>query len=239
MIIKLILCIIGVYICMWFALPLTSVTLNIGNAFGICYSLLLACCGLFFDYKIAKIILALMVIFLIPFFITIAKIYGATKNSKKDCNAIVILGCRVKGDKPTLALIERCKTGAKYMKEHTSTIAIVSGGQGSDELISEGECMASLMVENGIDKDKIIKECKSTSTRENLIFSKKIFDEMGINEPIGIVSSEYHLYRAGLIARDCGIEEIVLIPSKTKWYCVPTFYTREVFGIWARILKIK
>lgn len=240
MIIKIVLCIIGVYIFMWFAIPLTrNVTLNIGNLFGMIYSLLVIIGGILFDYLIVKIMLICMVLFLIPYLITIAKIEKATKQKDRECNAIIILGCRVKGDKPSTSLIQRCLAGARYIEKHPNAIAVVSGGQGSDELISEGECMAGLLKEYKIADEKVIKECDSTSTRENLIFSKRLLDERGITEPIAIVSSEYHLYRAGKIAKDCGINDTLLIPSKTRWYTIPTFYTREVFGIWARLLKLK
>lgn len=239
MIFNIILCIIGIILLSIFTLPLVSVTLNIGNLFGIAYSVGLILCGIFFDYLLFKILLIFMLIFLIPFLFTIHQIQKDTRMDDADANAVIILGCRVKGDRPSLALIERCKAGANYLKKHEDAIAILSGGQGSDELISEAECMHSLLLEHGIDDSRILLENKSTSTYENITFSKRILEEKGIYEPYAIVSSEYHLHRAKKIATDCKINSPLLIPSKTKWYCVPTFYTREVFGIWAKTLKIK
>lgn len=239
MIFKVFLCIIGIIVISLFGVPLISVTLNVGNIFGILYGLMLFINGIFFDCIFAKIILACMVIFLIPFGITIAKIAMATRQKDTNSNTVIILGCRVKGDRPTLALIERCRAGAEYLKQNKNAIAILSGGQGSDELISEAECMCKIMQNFGIDKSKLYIENKSTSTKENLLFSKAIIERNGLDEHITIVSSEYHLYRANMIAKDCGYNNISLIPSKSKWYCVPTFFTREVFGIWAKKLKIK
>ncbi len=239
MIFKLFLCIIGIGLLSIFALPLMSVTLNIGNMFGIVYSICIILCGIFFDIILFKILLVLLIVFLIPFLITIHRIQMDTRMKDRHTNAVIILGCRVKGDKPSLALIERCNAGIKYLNEHADTVAILSGGQGSDELISEAECMCSLLTKQGINEERILIENKSTSTRENIIFSKKILENNGINQPYAIVSSEYHLHRAKSIAKDCDIDNPLLIPSKTKWYCIPTFYTREVFGIWAKALKIK
>lgn len=239
MIFKVFLCIIGIIVISLFVVPLISVTLNVGNIFGILYGLTLFINGIFFDSIFAKIVLACMVIFLIPFSITIAKIAMATRQKDTNRNTVIILGCRVKGDRPTLALIERCRAGAEYLKQDKNAIAILSGGQGSDELISEAECMCKIMQDFGIDKSRLYIENKSTSTKENLLFSKAIIEQNGLDEHITIVSSEYHLYRANMIAKDCGYDNISLIPSKSKWYCVPTFFTREVFGIWAKKLKIK
>lgn len=239
MIFNVILCIIGICFLLIFALPLISVTLNIGNIFGIFLSTTLIVCGIFFEYKIIKIVFLLISIFLIPYFATIFIIQTDTKMKDRNVNAIIVLGCRVKGDKPSLALIERCNAAVRYLNKHNESFAILSGGQGDDELISEAECMYSLLVDKGIDKNRILIENQSTSTFENITFSKEILNKNNINSHYGIVSSEYHLHRARMIAKECGINNPLLIPSKTKWYCIPTFYTREVFGIWAKWLKIK
>lgn len=239
MIFKLVLCIISVFLFLIFALPLISVKLNIGNTFGILFSITLFICGFFIENIFSKIILFIIILFLIIYTITLTKIIKAYHSKDTECDAVIILGCRVKGDKPSLALIERCKAGASYLSRHKSTIAILSGGQGDDELISEAECMKNLLIQFGIDNDRIILENKSTSTAENLTFSKKILDKLDKSISVAIVSSDYHLYRASMIAKDAGLDKITLIPSRTIWYCKPTFFTREVFGIWARILKIK
>lgn len=231
--------IIGIAIIAMFGLPLISVTLNIGNIFGILYGFMLIVISLTYKFLVSKIILIFMLLFLIPFIATVIIIVSATRKKDYTSNTVIVLGCRVKGDKPTLALIERCKAGAKYLSQNENAIAILSGGQGSDELISEAECMHKLLQEYGVDKSRLFIENKSTSTFENLSFSKDIINANGFDKSIAIVSSDYHLYRARMIAKGCGYNDISLIPSRTKWYCVPTFYTREVFGVWAKILKIK
>lgn len=239
MIIKVFLCIFGILTIAIFGLPLTTVTLNIGNLFGMIYGIMLTIVGITIDNIISKLILIAMIIFLVPYCITLSRIIAEAKQGASNINTIIILGCRVKGDKPSLALLERCRAGAKYLQENSEAIAILSGGQGSDELISEAECMNIIMQDLGIDKSRLYTESKSTSTKENLLFSKQIIEQNNLDDSIAIVSSEYHLYRAKSLAKGCGYTNVYTIPAKTKWYCAPTFYTREIFGIWAKWLKIK
>ena len=71
-------------------------------------------------------------------------------------------------------LQERLDAALKYLDDHKDTICVLSGGKGSDESISEAECMYRYMTERGIDPTKLIREDKSTTTRENLLFSMEL-----------------------------------------------------------------
>ena len=75
---------------------------------------------------------------------------------------------------------------------------------GRGRKISEAECMYRYLTKKGINSSRIIKEDKSTSTRENLRFSKKIMEEKGLGNNIAIATSEYHQYRASQIAKSLG-----------------------------------
>lgn len=227
---------IGGLIALAYALPLVTTKLNIANVGGIMYGAALIICSIFIKSYIADTILIIQALFLIPFFATLLPIIRIAKSKPAPNSTVIVLGCRVKGDKPSLSLIERCRTAEKYLANNKNAIAIVSGGQGDDELISEADCMAELMSDYS---DRIIKENRSTSTHENLLYSKSIIEQMHLNDNIAIASSEYHLYRAGMIAEEIGFSNISFIPSRTKWYCRHIFYTREVIGVWAKKLNIK
>ena len=90
------------------------------------------------------------------------------------------------------------------------------------------------LVNLGIDPSRVWVEDQATSTWENLNFSLDLIEEKTGTRPetIGLVSSEYHLYRAGLFARDCGVTAVG-IPAKTSWLTVRiNYFMREVGGIW-------
>ncbi len=90
--------------------------------------------------------------------------------------------------------------------------------------------MYRILVEEGIAPERLIKEEKSTTTKENLLFSKEIIKEQNLNPEIVIVTSEYHLYRAGWLARKLGYTCSGTC-SKSMPAALPTFYVRELYGI--------
>ena len=115
-------------------------------------------------------------------------------------DAIIILGCRVNGTKPSEFLKKRVEVGEKLYKQGYGKKIIVSGGMGNKEDISEAECMKNLLVESGIDSNKIILEDKSTNTNENIKFSSKKMKELNYNTAI-VVSNNFHLRRAKILAK--------------------------------------
>ena len=117
-----------------------------------------------------------------------------------------------------------------YLSEHDSVCAVVSGGQGSDESISEAQCMKDYLVARGIAPERIFMEDRSVNTEENLRFSKAVISENGLPGRITLVTDNFHQYRAELIAESNGIEAYN-ISGKTSWYLLPTYGVREWFGI--------
>ena len=86
----------------------------------------------------------------------------------------------------------------------------------------------------GIDKERLWMENYATSTWENLHFSLDLIEEKTGTRPgtLGVVSSEYHMYRAGLQAKDCGVE-FVGIPAKTSRLSQAiNHFMREIAGVW-------
>src|SRR5699024_4311035 len=112
--------------------------------------------------------------------------------------------------------------------------AIVSGGQGLDEPITEAQAMYDELVKLGIDESRIWMEDKATSTWENLNFTLDLIEEKtGVRpEKLGVISSEYHLFRSSLFAKKCGVE-FVGIPAPTSQPGQRiNHFMREVAGVW-------
>lgn len=155
-----------------------------------------------------------------------------------DCDYIVVLGAKVNGTSPSLSLSDRIRTAEGYLKAHPDSIAILSGGQGDDEGISEAQCMFNELTARGIAADRLWLEEQATSTQENLRFSLDLIEGKTGARPdsIGIISSEYHLFRAGIFAKECGVTAIG-IPAQTSWFSIKlNYFMREVAGIWHYIL---
>ena len=150
-----------------------------------------------------------------------------TPNYDKDF--IIILGSQINKDGTLTPLlkgrVDRAISFAKeqYKKNKKKIIYIPSGGQGEDESISEAEAIKNYLIKKGIDKEQIIIENKSTNTTENMKFSKKIIDQQNKNANICFSTTNYHVFRSGVIANNQGIE-CEGMGSKTKWY----FYTNAL-----------
>ena len=135
---------------------------------------------------------------------------------------IIVLGAGLKGDTPSLALERRLEKAAEYMNKNGNAIAIVSGGQGKGETISEAQAMENYLLNHGIREDRIIKEDNSTSTYENFEYSKLIMDE---GQAV-FVTNEFHVLRSELMAKINGIDA-THIGASTPIPLLPVSCVRE------------
>ena len=157
---------------------------------------------------------------------------------KEQVEYMVVLGAKVRTTGPSASLWDRIYAAADYLQEHPDTVAVVSGGRGNDEPITEAECMYHELVNLGIDPDRIWIEDAATSTWENLNFTLNLIEEKTGQRPekLGVLSSEYHLFRASLFAKACDVE-FVGIPAKTsRLPQAVNHFMREVAGVWHYLL---
>lgn len=148
----------------------------------------------------------------------------------KDC--IIILGCQIKKDGTLTKLlkgrVDRAIEFGKMQKERTGKdiIFITSGGKGNDEIISEAQAMKNYLMEQGIEEGNILIEDKSKNTFENIKFSNKLINDKIKNAKIAFSTTNYHVFRAGTIARNQNIN-IEGIGAKTKSYFWVNAFIRE------------
>ena len=158
------------------------------------------------------------------------------KNNKNYSDYVIVLGAGVKGEKPSLTLMQRLDKTIEYVnnQEKESKI-IVSGGQGRGEDISEAQAMKKYLVNNGIKEELIIMEDKSTSTNENLIFSKAIIESYTKSDigdiNIKIITSDFHAFRSNMIAKKLGYRNITFYTNSTLPALIPVMYSREFLAV--------
>lgn len=143
---------------------------------------------------------------------------------------VIVLGGKVQGERPSLILRERLDAAYDYLKENEQSVCILSGGKGADEKISEAECMYQYLIDKGIDSTRLYTEDQSTSTRENLAFSKELMEQYSLDSTVVIVTNEFHEYRAITIASSLNMKAYA-VPARTLWWLLPTYYVRELYGI--------
>lgn len=148
---------------------------------------------------------------------------------------ILVLGCGlIHGDQVSRLLASRINAGlAFYHQQKLSKPQVkllFSGGQGDNETIPEAEAMAKYALKHGIDPDAIMVETKSTNTRENFMFSHALIQAEQENAKLVFVTSNYHVFRSGLIAKQLNIKAVGL-GSKTAWYYLPNAMLREYVAL--------
>lgn len=152
----------------------------------------------------------------------------------------IVLGAGVDGTTPSQALAERLRAAKTYLERYPNAILILSGGQGDYENISEAQCMYDWLTARGVDPARLRREDRASTTAENLAFSLDLIEaETGVRpERIGVISAEYHLLRASLIA-DSEDVEALCYPARTQnrvFFC--NMFLREIFGIWYTLLTL-
>jgi uncharacterized SAM-binding protein YcdF (DUF218 family) len=147
---------------------------------------------------------------------------------EKDLDYIIVLGAQVKKEGPSVVLKYRLDTAAEYLKENPDTKCIVSGGKGSNEIVSEAEGMREYLVANGIGTERIILEDRSTDTDENIRFSKELIPE---GSKIGLVTNDFHLYRAVYLCKKHGLPGVFPISAGSEAFYRPNNYFREALAL--------
>ncbi|HEM6021950.1 TPA: YdcF family protein [Streptococcus suis] len=139
---------------------------------------------------------------------------------------VVVLGAGLIGDKVTPLLASRIEKGIAIYKKHPGSKLIMSGGQGPDELLAEGQAMANYALEQGIPAEDIVIENQSTNTEENLKFSYALMKPGG---RFALVTNYYHVFRALLLARQLKIK-CIGYGAKTRFYFSLNAFIREFVG---------
>ena len=154
----------------------------------------------------------------------------------KDKDFLIVLGCALKKDgTPTPLLQGRLDRAIDFynkQKDRTGKelMFITSGGQGADEVIPESSAMKRYLIEHGIPEERIIEENQSTSTYENMLYSKDKIWEIDPEGKVAFSTTNYHVFRSGLFARRVKMRAVGM-GADTKWYFWPNAAVREFIGL--------
>lgn len=188
--------------------------------------------------KVCKIIFLVectAVLLLLVCIETVILRYGEEDRTAVPVDAVIVLGAGVNGEQPSLTLQTRIDMAAEYMALHPDLPVVLSGGQGSGESITEAECMRRQLWTNSEEwNGRYLLEEKSTSTAENFAFSKEILLQNGIDPEtavIGVVTNDFHLYRARVIAERHGMEIVGVGAELPWWWLTANYYVREAFAL--------
>ena len=116
---------------------------------------------------------------------------------------MIVLGCKVEDYGPSVLLRDRLETALAFWQEHPELTIVVSGGQGSNEPVSEARSMCDYLVAGGVPEEQILLEDQSHNTLQNLQYSQALLQELGLGDPeeMVIVSNGFHLTRVRLLSQ--------------------------------------
>ena len=148
----------------------------------------------------------------------------------RNLDYLIVLGAQVKPDRaPANSLRFRLEAARDYLEQNPDTQVIVSGGQGPNEPCAEADAMARWLMNTGIDARRIHRETASTDTVENLTFSKRLIGDDDAR--IGIVTNDFHLYRALQIAEKQGLRNVWGISARSLPWYLPNNLLRECLAL--------
>ena len=162
---------------------------------------------------------------------------GAKGHAVAEDTPAIVLGCHVRDGRPSRILGERIDAAYEYLSSHPQAIAVLSGGQGEDEAISEAECMYRELTARGIDGSRLYKEESSVNTPTNLRQSRAILEEaLGADSAwaesheTALITSEFHCYRGCFHAKQEGLSPVAFASKTAMPYVLP-FYVREIVAV--------
>ena len=172
--------------------------------------------------------------FLFVCFLLYAIVYGRIR-PRRPVDFIVVLGAGLlTGSRVSPLLASRLDRGRQVLKEENSRsrqpLLLTSGGQGPDEMLPESHAMAEYLVAAGVPQEQILVEDRSRTTFENLTFSAQIMRERRPDYRCVVVTNNFHVLRAALIARKAKVNGQV-IGSPTAWYFWPSATIREFVAV--------
>lgn len=218
---------VGIIIVIYMLCLLANINYNTGIFIGLIIGIIIFLLPIMPNRLIFKIIKAGFAAALCFFIVMSSFIALENITNKADCteDALIVLGCGIHGSELSKNLKDRLDTALEYYSNNSDAIIIVSGGQGPQENMPEAEAMYNYLIKNGV-KAEIIKEESSSSTNENFKFSKEILDaKLGDNYKTAYITNDFHIYRAGKLARLNGLD--------AKGYAAPT----EFFSIIPNYLR--
>ena len=237
----------------WFILPMvTARVINIGNmtGVGLCLWVLVMAVApvhravkrLFCRRKPTRILYravnALVIAFLVYGACCTAAIAATGLTSPAVNATAVVLGAQVVGTRPSQILAGRIAAAETYLKENPGAKAVLTGGKGSDEQISEADCMFNELTARGIAADRLFREDRATDTAENFRYSRRIIEKEHLDHSIAVITDGFHQLRAHLIAQKQGFgEQIGSVCAKTRLRYVPTYVVREWLAMPTVIFK--
>ena len=178
------------------------------------------------------------------FGISVMSIAAALYKPGLNNDYVIILGCAIGKDGHLLPLLrDRVNRAIRFAWEQEIATGkpvrfIPSGGQGGDEIMSEGSAMTMYLVSHSAEEYEVLSERKSRNTYENFLYSREIIDQNSPGSAVTFITTNFHVLRSGMLARKAGLNAEGLA-SRSVWYFWPNGFVREIIAIVVLYKKVQ
>lgn len=147
-----------------------------------------------------------------------AVLWGSRDQIQGEPQVMIVLGCKVEEQGPSVLLRDRLEEALDYWEEHPGLTIVVSGGQGPNEPTTEARAMADYLIDAGVPEEQLLLEDQSHNTDQNLRYTMALLEEEDLEpgEGVVIVSNGFHLARARLLAERAGFEQVSTLAAPSS-----------------------
>ena len=185
--------------------------------------------------RLLTVLFTLILMGTLAFFILLGVVLaGSHDDIQGEPGVMVILGCQVKPEGPSMLLQDRLNKALDYWKEHPDITIVVSGGQGPDEPVTEARAMADYLIQAGVPEDSLLLAAQSHNTSQNLHYTMDCLREAGtdLSQGVVVVSNGFHLARVRMLAQRAGFEQVsTLAAPSSHWPSRLKMYLREPLAL--------
>lgn len=151
-----------------------------------------------------------------------------TPIAENGSGTVIVLGCKLDGDRPGLMLQNRIDAAYSYLSAHPDAACVCSGGM--DEGTVQADCIANTLKAMGIAPERLYLERCSENTEENIQFSAEKIRQNHLSPIVIIATDNFHEYRAALFARRSGLTPFS-IGCRSPWFYAGGYWFREMAAI--------
>lgn len=181
--------------------------------------------------KVLGWVLRILVVFVVCviLFFSGRIIAGGFLQSAGEAKTALVLGLALENGKPTNDLLSRLDTAQRYLGGHPDATLILTGGNPDASGKTEAAVMREYLLERGVPEEKLRLDDQAETTKENFLDAKKMIDP---NDPVVLVTSDYHMDRAVRTAKAAGFTDVMRLPAPSS----TLFFGANV--LWEVILEL-
>ena len=152
-------------------------------------------------------------------------ITGSLINTAGQADYAIVLGLALENGEPAPDLLARLDTARDYLEKYPEARLILTGGNADESGRTEADVMLDILTQQGVPEDRLIIEDQAQTTKENF---SNIAGMISAQEPVVMISSNYHMDRAVRNAAESGFSHVMRLPAPSGFFAYGANMLSEV-----------